>query len=44
MMLNLKLLELLKKFGYENHPMEIEARETEKKCNRKALNYMKKNL
>jgi hypothetical protein len=35
---------LLKKFGYENHPMEIEARETEKKWNRKALNYMKKNL
>jgi hypothetical protein len=35
---------LLKKFGYENHPMEIEARETEKKWNRKALNYIKKHL
>jgi len=39
-----KYNKLLKKFGYENHPMEIEACETEKKWNRKALNYMKKNL
>ncbi len=39
-----KYNKLLKKFGYENHPMEIEARETEKKWNRKALNYMKKHL
>jgi hypothetical protein len=39
-----KYNKLLKKFGYENHPMEIEARETEKKWNRKDLNYMKKNM
>ena len=39
-----KYNKLLKKFGYKNHPMEIEACETEKKWNRKALNYMKKNL
>ena len=34
---------LYKKFGYENHPMEIEARENEKKYNRKCLNFVRKN-
>lgn len=36
-------VKLYKKFGYDNHPMEIEACESEKKWNRKALNYLKKN-
>lgn len=34
---------LYKKYGYENHPMEIEAYAAEKKWNRKALNFLKKN-
>ena len=34
---------LYKKFGYDNHPMEIEAYDSEKKWNRKALNFLKKN-
>lgn len=32
---------LYKKFGYENHPMEIEAYGNEKIYNRKALNYLR---
>lgn len=36
-------VKLYKKFGYENHPMEIEAYAAEKKWNRKALNFLKKN-
>ena len=36
-------VKLYKKFGYVNHPMEIEAYESEKKWNRKALYFLKKN-
>ena len=36
-------VKLYKKFGYDNHPMEIEAYNSEKKWNRKALNFLKKN-
>ena len=36
-------VKLYKKFGYDNHPMEIEANNAEKKWNRKALNFVKKN-
>lgn len=36
-------VKLYKKFGYQNHPMEIEAYESEKKWNRKALYFLKKN-
>jgi len=36
-------VKLYKKFGYDKHPMEIEACESEKKWNRKALNFLKKN-
>jgi len=35
---------LLMKYGYENHPMEIDARSNEKKWNRKSLNYVKKRM
>ncbi len=32
---------LYKKFGYDDHPMEIEAYDAEKKYNRKALNFLR---
>lgn len=35
---------LYKKFGYENHPMEIEAYDSEKIWNRKCLNFLRKNI
>jgi hypothetical protein len=35
---------LYKKFGYENHPMEIEAYGNEKIYNRKVLNYLRREL
>jgi hypothetical protein len=37
-----KYVALYKKFGYDNHPMEIEAYTNEEKYNRKCLNWIKK--
>lgn len=37
-----KYEKLFKKYGYDNHPMEIEAYAAEKIWNRKMLNYLKK--
>lgn len=39
-----KYYKLYLKHGYANHPMEIEARDNEKKYNRKSLNYLKKRI
>lgn len=36
-----KYNKLYKKYGYDNHPMEIEAYQAEKTWNRKMLNYLK---
>ena len=39
-----KYTKLYLKYGYVNHPMEIEARDNEVKYNRKSLNYLKKRI
>ena len=39
-----KYYKLLKEYGYDNHPFEIEARNNERIHNRRALNYIRKNL
>jgi hypothetical protein len=35
---------LYKKFGYDEHPMEVEAYASEKIWNRKCLNFLRKNI
>lgn len=39
-----KYYKLLDKYGYWNHPQEVEARETESLHNRRALHYIRTNM